>query len=135
MIRKSRFPIRDTLANSFQERGPSPSKLHNTAYPKFHHSTPTNIFHSRIQTAIQRYSAKRRFDSRRKELFDKYLTYGGVDSGPKMFGGGMDVDTLESSNTREIAALGAHNFVSEDKEPSPESHYVVDFDGVLKGFL
>ena len=76
-------------------------------------------------------------NSDRKNLFDKYLIYGGVIAGQKMFGGGLDQQTLETSNAAEIAALTATSFVGEDKEGAGElgSKYVVDFDGVAKGFL
>ena len=42
----------------------------------------------RIETAIQRYAAKRNMDSTRKNVFDKYLVHGGIEAGPKMFSGG-----------------------------------------------
>ncbi|MCJ1401971.1 hypothetical protein MMC11_005188 [Xylographa trunciseda] len=96
---------------------------------------PSITFSERIETAIQRYVAKRKFDSERKDLFDKYMTYGGVDSGPKMFGGGLDQHTLEDSSAADIATMTATNFVDFDKHDPRSSQYVVDFDGVLKGFL
>ncbi|MCJ1318946.1 hypothetical protein MMC15_004278 [Xylographa vitiligo] len=96
---------------------------------------PSIAFSERIETAIQRYVARRKFDSERKDLFDKYMSYGGVDSGPKMFGGGLDQQTLEDSSAADIATMTATNFVDFDKHDPRSSQYVVDFDGVLKGFL
>ena len=90
-------------------------------------------FSQRIETAIQRYKARRNLDSERKDLFDKYMVYGGVDTGPKMFSGGLDSLTLEGSTAAEIIAITATNFVSANKEESDD--YVVDFDGCAKGFL
>ena len=63
------------------------------------------------------------------------MTYGGVNSGPKMFGGGLDQKTLEESTTADIVQMTATNYVGYDKEDPRSSEYVVDFDGVLKGFL
>ena len=63
------------------------------------------------------------------------MTYGGIDSGPKMFGGGLDQKTLEESTAADIARMSATNCVRYDKEDPRSSEYVVDFDGVLKGFL
>ena len=88
----------------------------------------------RIETAIQRYKARRNFDSERKDLFDKYMSYGGVNSDNKMFSGGLDINATENKTTKEIAAINATNYVGDDKD-GEDSAYVVDFDGCLKGFL
>ncbi|MCJ1477684.1 hypothetical protein MMC13_006357 [Lambiella insularis] len=92
-------------------------------------------FSERIETAIQRYVARRKFDSVRKDLFDKYMSFGGIDSGPKMFGGGLDSQTLEESTAADIAKLTATNYVGNEQVDPRSKDYVVDFDGVLKGFL
>lgn len=63
------------------------------------------------------------------------MSYGGVDSGQKMFTGGLDAKTLEQSNAAEIAEITATNYISDDKQEGDDSDFVVDFDGVLKGFL
>ena len=52
-----------------------------------------------------------------------------------MFGGGLDTKTLEESTAAEIAQFTATNYVDYDREDPRSSEYVVDFDGVLKGFL
>ena len=89
----------------------------------------------RIETAIQRYVAKRNLDSDRKNLFDKYLTYGGIAGGPKMFSGGLDADTLADSNAAEVANLTATHAVAFDQSDPRSEMYVVDFEGCLRGFL
>lgn len=88
----------------------------------------------RIETAIQRYSAKRKLDSARKNVFDKWMTYGGVDAGPKMFSGGLDAKILSDKTAAEIRTLTATHYVGEDKD-GDDSEYVVDFEGVAKAFL
>lgn len=85
--------------------------------------------------AIQRYKAKRNFDSERKDLFDKYMAYGGIDTGPKMFSGGLDANMLAERTAAEIATMTATNFVGADKDREGGSKFVIDFDGVVKGFL
>lgn len=98
----------------------------------YHQSLP---FRERIETAIQRYSAKRNLDSVRKNLFDKWLSYGGIDTGPKMFGGGLDAKTLSDKNAAEIREITATQYVGEDKGDGPDSEYVVDFVNVVKAFV
>ena len=98
----------------------------------YHNSVP---FRERIEIAIQRFFAKRNLNSERKDVFDKYMAYGGVDSGQKMFLGGLDVKTLSERTAPEIATLTAKHSVGEDKADDGESAFVVDFDGVVKAFL
>ena len=71
----------------------------------------------------------------RKNVFDKWMVYGGVDAGPKMFSGGLDAATISNSTAAEIRTLTATHAVGEDKSDVGESDYVVDFEGVAKGFL
>lgn len=84
----------------------------------------------RIQLCIQRYVARRKFDNLRKDFFDKYLSFGGVDSGPKMYAGGFEADSGDLT-ADEIAHLKARHFV----DFNINDHSVVDFDGVLRAFL
>ncbi|KAH8808849.1 Argonaute complex, subunit Arb1 [Xylogone sp. PMI_703] len=104
--------------------------------------TPDIPFHTRIQTCIQRYRGKRKLDSFRSNVFTKYLTLGGLDSSnTKAFGGGLDQDMVENSTTNEILEMqatdhirvGAHNIRFYD--PTDSENWVVDFEGVAKGFL
>ncbi len=54
----------------------------------------------RIETAIQRFAAKRNMDSTKKNLFDKYLVHGGIEAGPKMFSGGKLFHVQTSDYTK-----------------------------------
>jgi hypothetical protein len=65
---------------------------------------------------------------------------GGVEaSTTKQFTGGLDKDTLESSTTQEIAAIQATDFIRSGNakyfDPVHPENWVVDFEGVAKGFL
>ena len=97
----------------------------------------SRTFSERIETAIQRYKAKRNFDSERKDIFDKYMSFGGIDTGPKMFSGGLDANMLDEHSAQEIKDITATDFVGSDKADigRDSSTWVVDFEGVIKGFL
>jgi hypothetical protein len=60
------------------------------------------------------------------------MNYGGIESGPKMFGGSDNRDLVEM-DVAQIAAMTAINFVAEDVVYS--DRWEVDFVGVAKGFL
>ncbi len=92
-------------------------------------------FTERIEIAIQRYAAKRNFDSVRKDLFDKYLAYGGIEAGPKMFSGGLDAADMSNMDAAEIALAKAHHSVAADKNNGGDSHFVVDFEACAAAFL
>lgn len=89
----------------------------------------------RIQTAIQRYFRKRNLNSERKDVFDKYMAYGGIDAGPKMFSGGLDAKANRDSTAAEIAAMSATHFVPIGRGEQDDANFVVDFEGCAQGFL
>jgi Argonaute siRNA chaperone (ARC) complex subunit Arb1 len=71
-----------------------------------------------------------------RDIFYKYLAYGGLDVGPNMFQGISERDTEsmdKESLTRAMAQTSlSHDFRDIGKE---SSNWVVDFEGVMKGFL
>ena len=67
---------------------------------------------------------------------------GGIEaSTTKPFSGGLDQDTLDNSTAQEIAAIQATDFIRSGQnnlkyyDPSNPEHWVVDFEGIAKGFL
>ncbi|PGH26951.1 hypothetical protein AJ80_01335 [Polytolypa hystricis UAMH7299] len=84
---------------------------------------------SRIETAIQRYQAKRALNPERRNVFTKYMSYGGVDVGPKMFGG-SDPRDLKDMDAEEIRVATAHASIPKDR-----SEWIIDFEAVAKGFF
>jgi hypothetical protein len=68
-------------------------------------------------------------NSERKKVFEKYLAYGGVDVGPRMFGG---VDERDLSNMTKDEKLAATAQVS---IPLNRSKLEINFDLVVRGFL
>lgn len=67
-------------------------------------------------------------------MFDKYLAFGGVKIGPNMFTG-MDKLTLGDSSAAQIAEMTSTSQIDHEKVDDEKKTFVVDFDGVLKGFM
>jgi hypothetical protein len=93
-----------------------------------------------MEVCIQRYRACRKFDSLRSNIFTKYLVLGGVDSGVKAFSGGIDEGTLETSTAAEIAEIRASDYIRSGGGSikfynAEDPNWVIDFEGVAKGFL
>ena len=90
----------------------------------------------RIMTAIQRFEARRKMTSEQRDIFYKYLAYGGIDVGPNMFQGLSASERKQMEREDLITAL-AQTSISDDKWNigSEDSIWVVDFKGVMQGFL
>jgi hypothetical protein len=103
---------------------------------------PDNAFPERIETAIRKFSARRKMHQETRLIFNKYMTYGGMDCGPGQFTGGVDSRTKEELTKKEIAELTSVYNVSErvldgfvDEDEGEKPTYVVDFEATAKGFL
>ncbi|KAK2792767.1 hypothetical protein FQN52_002829 [Onygenales sp. PD_12] len=83
----------------------------------------------RLETAIQRYQAKRNLNPERRNVLTKYLAYGGVDVGPKMFEG-TDQRGLEDMDAEGILTARAQSSIPKDR-----TGWDVDFEAVAKGYL
>lgn len=97
-------------------------------------------FHERMQSCIQKYRARRNLDSVRNNILTKYFMLGGIEaSTTKAFTGGLDKATIEESTAEEIRAIKATDYVSTGNkkyyDPLDTEGWVVDFEGVAKGFL
>lgn len=95
-----------------------------------------------MQTCIQRYRERRKLDEKRANIFTKYLVLGGIEANnAKQFTGGLDQDTIENSTAEEIAAIRATDYIRSNTnslrfyDPGNAKHWVVDFEGLVKGFL
>ena len=73
-------------------------------------------------------------DPQRRDIFLKYLAYGGIDVGPNMFQGSIDVEGLDK-DTINIAASQAAIGMDKYNINTPEAKYAVDFTGCVSGFL
>ncbi|KAL1304252.1 hypothetical protein AAFC00_000668 [Neodothiora populina] len=98
-------------------------------------ATERELYERRIETAIYRYTSKRKFHQEPAFIFNKFLKYGGIECSPNQFsGGGLGDKELEERNAHDIAAANARHKISEDVTNN-EDLWVVDFEGVAKGFL
>lgn len=111
----------------------------NSIYPR------NRPFVDRIEECIQRYRARRRFDSAKELLFSRYLFLGGIDTSARQFQGtasftSRDLDGLDQDDIHDI---GANDFVerkpgmhaSRYYNPNEPEHWDIDFTGVAAGFL
>ncbi|KAL4931581.1 uncharacterized protein BDV17DRAFT_240034 [Aspergillus undulatus] len=105
---------------------PMTAEEHEFELDLYHVSRP--IVH-RLEDAILRFSKNRRIESDRLEVFHKYLAYGGIVVGPKMFAGIDDRGLKELDNDQILLARGK-TAVNDDY-----AHLTIDFDAVVRGFL
>ena len=68
------------------------------------------------------------------------MNLGGVDTSIKAFTGGLDNEMLDDYSAKEIATIQATDVISGGRnrkfyDPSDTTNWVVDFEGVVKGFL
>ncbi|KAI9827181.1 MAG: hypothetical protein M1832_005318 [Thelocarpon impressellum] len=112
----------------------TPAEFHEEINDIYH---PDRSFSDRIERSIQRYRAKRKFDPERKDIFDKYLTIGGIDTGPKMFSGGVDPKNLDDKDAEDIATMAATDVISTYNVTAGKdgTNWIVDFEGVAKCFF
>jgi hypothetical protein len=73
-------------------------------------------------------------DEKRRDIFYKYLAYGGIDVGPNMFQGAIDTDSLDKDT---ITSALAQTSIAHEKYNigTPTSKFAVDFSGCIRGFL
>ncbi|KFZ05529.1 hypothetical protein V501_08267 [Pseudogymnoascus sp. VKM F-4519 (FW-2642)] len=105
----------------------------------YHFARP---FAERIETCIQRYRARRKLDEERANIFNKYLSFGGIDTTIKAFTGGVDNEALEDLDGPTIADINATDVMfggdeagSKFYDPCAPQNWVVDFEGIAKAFL
>jgi hypothetical protein len=102
---------------------------------------PDISFAYRIETAVTRFCARRKMHQETRRIWDKFMVFGGFDAGQQMFTGGLTQEEMENLTAKEIAERTAYYGVSERvmdglyPDENGEITYVVDFEGVTKGFL
>ncbi|CAI6276438.1 unnamed protein product [Periconia digitata] len=93
---------------------------------------PDKPFVERIELAIQRFKQKRRMREEYALIFTRWMRFGGVDSGPRMFGT-LSKQEMAEMNAEQIARATATHSVPWDRED--ENKWIVDFFAVAKAFL
>lgn len=87
------------------------------------------ICDSRIEDALQRYQNNRRLENFRRDIFLKYLAYGGVDVSPRMFAG-SDQKDLQDLDSEQILQTRTQTSI-----PRDTANLAIDFDAVVRGYL
>jgi hypothetical protein len=82
-----------------------------------------------MEDAILRFQKKRRIECDRREIFLKYLQYGGVDISQKMFTG-TDQRDLKEMDSEDILLARAQTSIAQE-----QLNLQIDFNAVVKGFL
>lgn len=93
---------------------------------------------SRLLTAIQRFERTRKLTPERRDVFYKWLHYGGIVIAPNVGTGGQDLEEMDKDQI--AAALSQVRIPDELKEDletatSDEPKYAIDFLGCMQSFL
>ncbi|KAI0106181.1 Argonaute complex, subunit Arb1 [Nemania sp. FL0031] len=101
---------------------------------------PARPFTDRIEECIQRFRARRRLNSQRAAMFNKYLFLGGIDSSQRQFTGmARDKDAMAEADSEQVRTMKAVDFVGGNDyrfyNPSNPDDWEVDFEAIVKGFL
>ncbi|KAI0458771.1 hypothetical protein F5B21DRAFT_405662 [Xylaria acuta] len=101
---------------------------------------PARPFPDRIEECIQRFRSRRRLDSQRSAMFNRYLFLGGIDTSQRQFTGvGNDRDAMAEADTEQIRNMTAVDFVggtgTRFYDGGNSEDWEVDFEAVVKGFL
>lgn len=95
---------------------------------------PDRQVHDRIEVAIQRFKARRKFHTSQSTVFNAWLKFGGVETGERKFNGKLDdKEKIEGMTAFDKAIEFATHQVGEDK--GDPKLWVVDFVGVSEAYL
>ncbi|KAI1369702.1 Argonaute siRNA chaperone complex subunit Arb1-domain-containing protein [Xylaria arbuscula] len=137
---KTKKPKSERIATGFEENyADSPMTPMEAAEIKKIYD-PNRPFPDRIEECIQRFRARRRLDTPRVPMFNKYLFLGGINSAQRQFTGmAQDADALAEADTEHIRTMTAVDFVggygSRFYDISKADDWEVDFEAVVKGYL
>ncbi|KAL8349204.1 hypothetical protein RB601_001989 [Gaeumannomyces tritici] len=100
-------------------------------------------FIERIEESIRRFRGRRRLDSTRTYMFNRYLNLGGIDTSQRQFQGFCGVtpnedDPLTTQEQRLVASNDVIHRRGDDSryyDPEDEGGWEVDFTGVVSSFL
>ncbi|CAG8434802.1 11760_t:CDS:2 [Ambispora gerdemannii] len=95
---------------------------------------PSRLISHRIEIAVQRYKKNRKFNHVRNQVFEAYMRFGGIETGPKPFLGQDGVVDAEA-DAEEILAHRATNYVEEDRVEEMEVDFTYTATVYLSNFL
>ncbi|KAI9682988.1 MAG: hypothetical protein M1822_006181 [Bathelium mastoideum] len=93
---------------------------------------PDHPFSDRIERAVQRYVAKRKFYNDAKLIFDSFLRFGGIETRPRI-SGHMSKEDMEGLTGEEIGEIMAVHWCQE--EVSDPRKFRINIEGVTMAFL
>ena len=131
--------LRSTGFEPYATDGP----IHPTEYEEERSDyDPDNSITHRIETAIRKFTARRKMHQETRAIFDKLLVFGGMDCGSGQFIGSLGDREMEDLSKKEIAERTMYYGVSErvmdgldEDDGTDEATWVVDFDAIAKAFL
>jgi hypothetical protein len=98
--------------------------------------SPELPFIDRVLAAVQRFERTRKMSSERRNIFYKYLAYGGIDISPNMFQSAAGLDRSTMTKDELAVALSQVSIGTDTYDlTSPNALYTVDFVACAKGFL
>ena len=89
-------------------------------------------FSDRIEKAVQRYVARRKFHNDTRRIFDGWMKFGGIDARPRI-AGQLSREEMESMTAEDIGEIMAVHFCHEDV--ADDTKFTIDIEGVVKAFL
>lgn len=97
---------------------------------------PEISFPQRIETGITRFTARRKMHQETRQIFTKFMIYGGMDAGQKMFTGPVDTENLTKKEIADLSSeFGVSESVMDGFDEQEGTTWVVDFEATAKGFL
>lgn len=91
------------------------------------------MFETRIETAIQRYCARRKLHNDTRDILNRFLTYGGINCQARQFTGGLTKNEMDGMDAEDIAMAKANHVVASYVEHTDK--WIVDFAAVASAFL
>ncbi|CAB4470534.1 uncharacterized protein OCT59_020800 [Rhizophagus irregularis] len=76
---------------------------------------PSKSLTHRVEIAVQKYKKNRKFTSTRNQVFNSYLRFGGISTGPKSFLGQDGLDNADA-DAEEIAARRATDYIDDEAD-------------------
>lgn len=95
---------------------------------------PEYSFWQRIENAIAHYQSKRKKHQKTQHIFNLWMSYGGITSGPSPFSGGATDAGIEELDKEEALLVG-NVYAVDPQVLQDDQDWIVDFEAVALGFL
>lgn len=95
---------------------------------------PELCFETRIENAIRHYRSRRKMHQHTLRIFERWMIFGGIDTSPGAFNGGIDEDEYDDLDKYDIAARKFSYYVDDFFLYDEGNHYI-NFELVALAFL